>query len=140
MSGARAGSSQNRPSFPVRAPRALQGGAGHADTVFVVNPVRRGKRFPVTWPLQYRRAGETQWLTGRTVNMSISGVLFVAQDPLTPEDRVELSIWIEAPDRRVPTSVVGAMGRVVRTEPSLPGAVAVQFNQAEQAFRMSMSS
>jgi hypothetical protein len=59
--------------------------------------------------------------------MSISGVLFVAELPPSLDEAVELSILVEAPDRRVPSSLVGATGRVVRTEPTLPGAVAVEF-------------
>jgi hypothetical protein len=61
------------------------------------------------------------------VNMSISGVLFVGQPPPSLDEMLELSILIEAPDRRLPSSLVGTTGRVVRAEPTLPGAVAVEF-------------
>ena len=93
----------------------------------MTNPVRRGRRFPVSWPVQYRRPGDHDWLAGRTVNMSISGVLFVAQTLPPPHETLELAILIEAPDHRVTSSLVGTMGRVVRTEPTVPGAVAVEF-------------
>ena len=94
----------------------------------VMNPIRRGRRFPVSWPVQYRRASDAEWLDGRTVNMSISGVLFVANSPPSPDDSLDLSIVIEGPDPRVPSSRISMTGRVVRTDPTVPGAVAVEFS------------
>jgi hypothetical protein len=62
--------------------------------------------------------------------MSISGVLFLGQpQQLTTDEIVELSIWIEAPSRHIPTSVVGTAGRVVRIDSNLRGAVAVEFTR-----------
>jgi hypothetical protein len=91
-------------------------------------PERRGRRFRVRWPLQYRRLGATTWLPARTVNMSISGVLFRAMQPPAPAEDLELRIVMEAPaDRPLPATVVEVSGRVVRHEPTLEGAVAVEF-------------
>jgi len=91
-------------------------------------PERRGRRFQVAWPLQFRRLGETTWLPARTVNMSISGVLFRAIEPPAPAEDIELRILMEAPgDRPLPATLVQVSGRVVRHEPTLEGAVAVEF-------------
>jgi hypothetical protein len=92
-------------------------------------PERRGRRFRVTWPLQYRRLGATTWLPARTVNMSISGVLFRAMQPPAPAEDLELRIVMQAPagGRPLPATVVEVGGRVVRHEPTLEGAVAVEF-------------
>jgi PilZ domain len=91
-------------------------------------PERRGRRFPVTWPLQYRRLGATTWLPARAVNMSISGVLFRTVEPPAPADDLELRIVMEGPaDRTLPATVVEVSGRVVRLDPRLEGAVAVEF-------------
>src|SRR3989442_134442 len=91
-------------------------------------PERRGRRFPVTWPLQYRRPGSAAWLPARAVNMSISGVLFRATQPPAPAEDLELRILMDAPaGRGVPATVIEVGGRVVRRESSLDGAVAVEF-------------
>jgi len=60
--------------------------------------------------------------------MSISGVLFRAMQPPAPAENLELRIVMEAPvDRPLPATVVEVSGRVVRHEPTLEGAVAVEF-------------
>jgi hypothetical protein len=67
------------------------------------------------------------------VNLSSSGVLFVGRALPAPNDLVELS-WVEAPTKYRSTSVVGTTGRVVRIDPTLPGAVAVEFTHPEHRF------
>ena len=86
----------------------------------------RKRRFVVRWPLQYRRMDDVEWRRGRTVNMSVSGVLFEAVEPLSANDIVELSIMFQTPGQRIPSSVVCA-GHVVRTESKLPALIAVKF-------------
>ena len=89
---------------------------------------RRGRRFRVTWPLQYRLIGGATWLPARTVDMSISGVLFRTMQPPPSAEDVELRILMETPaDRPLPATVIQVSGRVVRHEPTLEGAVAVEF-------------
>jgi len=91
-------------------------------------PERRARRFPVGWPLQYRRTGDDTWLPARTVNMSISGVLFRATQPPAPAEDLELRILVQAPEGlSLPATIIEVTGRVVRHEPSLEGAVAVEF-------------
>jgi hypothetical protein len=86
----------------------------------------RKRRFPVHWSLEYRRIDDAQWRRGRTVNMSLSGVLFEAVEPLPANEIVELSIMFQAPGQRIPSSVVCA-GHVVRTDSKLPALIAVKF-------------
>ena len=89
---------------------------------------QRKHRFPVHWPLQYRPVTEADWRPGRTVNMSISGVLFEAAEPLTPNEDVELSIMFQAPGRGITSTFVRTGGSVVRTEPKVPALIAVKFS------------
>jgi hypothetical protein len=89
-------------------------------------PPRR-RRYSVAWPLQYRRLNDSQWRPGRTINMSVSGVLFEAEVPLNPDEAVELSIVFQAAGRHIPSSLVTTSGHVVRTEPRIPAVIAVKF-------------
>ena len=82
----------------------------------------------MSWPLRYRRLDDPQWLPGRTLNMSVSGVLFEAQESLSPDEAVELSIMFQATGRHIPSSLVTASGFVVRTEPKVPAVIAVKFD------------
>jgi hypothetical protein len=88
----------------------------------------RKPRYVVNWPLQYRRATDLEWRPGRTINMSVSGVLFVAADSLDPDEAVEVSIMFHAADRHIPSSLVTASGCVVRIEPKSPAVIAVKFD------------
>jgi hypothetical protein len=90
------------------------------------SPARK-RRFQVHWPLQYRRVEDAEWLRGRTVNMSLSGVLFEAAEPLSANEAVELSIMFQPLGQRVPPTVVRAAGFVVRTESKVPARIAVKF-------------
>lgn len=42
----------------------------------------RAQRFPLVAPVHYRGLGMTQWLGGRTVNLSRTGILFQADDEI----------------------------------------------------------
>jgi len=72
----------------------------------------RKRRYPVNWPLQYRRINDVEWRPGRTINMSVSGILFEAQEPLKHDEAVELLIGLieNRPDlsmhRMLPTRLV----------------------------------
>ncbi len=88
--------------------------------------IPRKPRFPVSWPLMYRGSGDHEWHAARSTNISLSGILFRAEDPLSLDSPVELRIWIQAPG--IEPTLVSAAGRVVRSEISLPDLVAVKFN------------
>ena len=87
----------------------------------------RKRRFPVKWPLQYRRVDEVEWRPGRSINMSVSGILFEAEETLKHDEAVELLIVFEATGRHIPSSMVTTSGSVVRTEPRVPAVIAVKF-------------
>jgi PAS domain S-box-containing protein len=62
--------------------------------------VPRAPRFSMQLPVQYRLTGETQWRHGTTENISRSGVLFRADQPLEPNVCLEFSV-------ELPTDVFG---------------------------------
>ena len=79
---------------------------------------RSGVRFPIEQEVRYkvlsRNAVETG--TGKTVNISSTGVLFSTQCDLHPGERLEVSInWPAQLDHKCPLKFVTA-GRVVRSE------------------------
>ena len=79
---------------------------------------RRGNsRFPIIRDVRYRilgGKGNSEFYTGKTLDISSTGVLFAAQDPLPPGKRVEISInWPAQLDGRCALKLV-ARGRVTR--------------------------
>jgi PAS domain S-box-containing protein len=60
----------------------------------------RAPRFTLQLPVHYRLAGETLWRHGTTENISRSGVLFRADQPLEPNASLEFSV-------ELPTDVFG---------------------------------
>jgi hypothetical protein len=83
------------------------------------NDRRSAKRLTIEREVQYRvlnrRDGEVEG-TGKTVNMSSSGVLFTTGEMLLPGRRLELSIsWPAHLDNRCALKLM-ARGRVVRFE------------------------
>jgi len=74
----------------------------------------RATRFDVAAPLVYRRVGEEGWRTGHTVNVSRTGVLFVAPTPVLPP-MTAVEFVIELPNPGVHGgSRVQCLGRIVR--------------------------
>jgi hypothetical protein len=67
--------------------------------------------------MRYRRAGEIHWRTGSTENISRSGVLFRASDPMPPLTPVEILLALP-PEVGGSDGTVICRGRVVRTEPA----------------------
>jgi hypothetical protein len=80
----------------------------------------RAERFPLELPVRYRRVGEAAWLQGTTQNISYSGVLFHADEPLDVDTLVEISITLAV---AAPSQVL-CQARIVRAEarPSGPPA------------------
>jgi len=74
----------------------------------------RSARFPLHFPVQYRRLGETAWRQGITENISCSGLLFRAEESLPVE--ADLEVRLELPAVAAPgRAEVVCRGRVVRT-------------------------
>jgi hypothetical protein len=70
-------------------------------------------RFSLTLPVRYRVAGEQLWSQATTRNLSSSGVLFRAKQPLRPGSWVEIEIELSEA-LSVTSSLVRARGEVVR--------------------------
>jgi len=74
----------------------------------------RATRYEMSAPLVYRSVGGESWLSGRTVNVSRSGVLFEAESVVLPADtRIEFILML--PSLGLPGSArVHCHGQVVR--------------------------
>ena len=93
------------------------------------NDRRRNIRFPLEMDLRYRvtaRAGE--WVDGRSVNISSSGMLLRAESLPVRGSKVQMAVhWPKLLDDRVPLRLV-VQGRVVRAD---GGHAAVTFERFE---------
>ncbi|MCX6624063.1 MAG: PilZ domain-containing protein [Acidobacteria bacterium] len=92
---------------------------------------RSSDRFPIEREVRFRvlskKTGDEAG-TGRTINMSSSGVLFTTDKMLLPGKRLEISVsWPAQLDNVCPLKLV-ARGRVVRYE---PGMAAIEIQQYE---------
>jgi hypothetical protein len=80
----------------------------------------RAPRFSIPIAILYRTPGDAAWQEGWTENISRSGVLFRADQPIAPNTPVELMLDIPT---FVSTPVAGhaiCRGRVVRAEAPSP--------------------
>jgi PAS domain S-box-containing protein len=75
----------------------------------------RAQRFQLHLPLRYRRLGEKQWHTGTTENISRSGLLFQADEPLQPAVQLEINLVLPAEIAGLSPTEVVCRGEVVRT-------------------------
>ena len=75
----------------------------------------RSARFPLHFPVRYRRLGERVWRRGTTENISSSGVLFRADDLLPVEGDLEVRLELPVVPAVSGRSEVACRGRVVRT-------------------------
>jgi len=98
------------------------------------NMLDRAQRFPLATPFRYRTLGETGWKAGVTVNLSRSGVLFAAEDPVRPGMAIEM--WFTLPavaDNAAGAQVVGS-GFVVRADDAVePPRLAARFHHYTMA-------
>src|SRR5262245_44079060 len=90
----------------------------------------RAPRFPLHLSVRYRRVGDRQWRRGETENISRSGVLIRAEDPLEIDETVELMVALAVRNAAGGSGEVQCSGRVVRiispaTGQTLPGSALV---------------
>jgi PAS domain S-box-containing protein len=78
-------------------------------------PPTRAQRFQLHLPLRYRRLGEAHWHTGTTENISRSGMLFQADEPLQPNSQLEINLVLPAEIAGLSETEVVCRGEVVRT-------------------------
>lgn len=76
----------------------------------------RATRYDLHIPLKYRPVGENKWREGTTENISRSGVLFRADEKITPHTLLEFNLVLpEGPAGPAPAEIV-CRGEVVRRE------------------------
>src|ERR1700685_3981992 len=86
-------------------------------------PPSRAQRFQLHLPLRYRRLGEKNWHDGQTQNISRSGMLFQAEEPLQPAVQLEINLVLPAEIAGLSATEVVCRGEVVRTIKPNGGAV-----------------
>jgi PAS domain S-box-containing protein len=75
----------------------------------------RATRFDLHLPLKYRRVGESGWREGTTENISRSGMLFQAEEPIAPSAQLEINLVLPAEIAGLSAAEVVCRGEVVRT-------------------------
>ncbi len=83
----------------------------------------RATRFDLHLPLKYRLVGESGWREGTTENISRSGMLFQAEEPLAPNAQLEINLVLPAEIAGLAAAEVVCRGEVVRTAKSEEGTV-----------------
>ena len=83
----------------------------------------RAQRFQLQLPLRYRRIGEKSWHTGKTQNISRSGMLFQADELLQPSSQLEINLVLPAEIAGLSETEVVCRGEVVRTVESQEGTI-----------------
>jgi PAS domain S-box-containing protein len=78
-------------------------------------PPFRARRFNLHLPLRYRPLGEEKWRPGTTENISRSGMLFQAQELLSPNAVLEISLVLPAEIAGLAATEVICRGEVVRS-------------------------
>jgi PAS domain S-box-containing protein len=78
-------------------------------------PPTRAQRFQLHLPLRYRRLGENDWHVGTTENISRSGMLFQADEPLQPNAQLEINLVLPQEIAGLSATEVVCRGEVVRT-------------------------
>jgi PAS domain S-box-containing protein len=75
----------------------------------------RAQRFNLHLPLKYRLLGQHQWREGRTENISRSGMLFRAEEPIAPNVQLEINLVLPVEIAGLSAAEVVCRGEVVRT-------------------------
>jgi CheY-like chemotaxis protein len=98
---------------PVGATDAVPAAASYVSAIHP--PPQRAPRFQLQLPLKYRRLDEERWHDGETRNISRSGLLFQAEDPLQPNVVLEINLVLPAEIAGLSPTEVVCRGEVVRT-------------------------
>lgn len=98
-----------------------------------VRVIANAPRFTLTLPMRYRPAGHPEWRNAKTANVSSSGVLFEASEPLQVGGRLEIEISMTAalskPSRIVATSEVVRQGS--ETQPLITAVQHLHFHMMD---------
>ncbi len=74
----------------------------------------RAQRFQLHLPLKYRQLGQNNWRSGTTENISRSGLLFHAEEPLAPNALLEINLVLPPEIAGLSAAEVVCRGEVVR--------------------------
>ena len=88
----------------------------------ISSPVR-ATRFDLHLPLKYRLVGESGWREGTTENISRSGMLFQAEEPIAPNAQLEINLVLPAEIAGLAAAEVVCRGEVVRAVKTEAGSV-----------------
>jgi hypothetical protein len=92
----------------------------------------RAQRYPIRTSVRYRASGEPEWSRGDTLNISRSGVLFEAGDPVKPATLLEMHILFPSEiTGDAPASVI-CWGPVVRADGSSLAAAILKYRFARE--------
>jgi PilZ domain len=83
--------------------------------------IERPRRFPVETAILYRVMGGGPWRTGITKNISVSGILFLAEEVEEPSTRIEMRLALPTDVSHGRRAELICHGRVVRAEQSNDG-------------------
>jgi PAS domain S-box-containing protein len=75
----------------------------------------RAQRFNLHLPLKYRQVGEIDWRKGTTENISRSGMLFQAEEMISPNAQLEINLVLPVEIAGLSSAEVVCRGEVVRT-------------------------
>jgi PAS domain S-box-containing protein len=102
-------------SEPIPLEAAMSSRPGSSLGVEKKVPPFRARRFNLHLPLRYRPLGEENWRPGTTENISRSGLLFQAQELLSPNALLEISLVLPAEIAGLAATEVICRGEVVRS-------------------------
>lgn len=107
---------------------SAQSGYGRAK----VSPFR-AQRFKLQLPIKYREMGQPDWYVGTTENISRSGVLFRAEELMSPNVQLEINLVLPPEIAGLASAEVLCRGEVVRVveaeTPAMPPALAAKIVQ-----------
>ena len=83
----------------------------------------RATRFDLHLPLKYRLVGESGWREGTTENISRSGMLFQAEEPIPANAQLEINLVLPAEIAGLAAAEVVCRGEVVRAVTTEAGTV-----------------
>ena len=76
---------------------------------------QRAQRFEIKVPVRYREQNQEKWHEGRTENISQSGLLFRAPEPLGSDTLIELNFALPTGTGGAPGATVLCDGKTIRT-------------------------
>jgi c-di-GMP-binding flagellar brake protein YcgR len=93
----------------------------------------RAQRFSLQLPLKYRPLGEENWHSGTTENISRSGMLFRAEEVISPNVQLEINLVLPREIAGLSAAEVVCRGEIVRSvesrEPTMSPAIAAKILQ-----------